>query len=274
MNQNQPIGVFDSGLGGLTVLRALREQLPAEDFLYIGDTARLPYGAKSRASITQFTKEAVSALIDRGCKLVVVACNTATAAALPAVQAAFPHIPVIGTIESGAASVACASRSGIVAVIATAATVCSGAYEQAIQKALPASRVRSIACPLFVTLAEEGWMGGSIVEAIAQRYLGPVFSEKSEDRPDCLVLGCTHFPPLRQAIAQSLPPEVAVVDPALATALEVKSTLAAQKLARLDEHKGVSVFQATDAPERFAAVGSLFLQCPMSPEEVHLITLG
>ena len=274
MNQNQPIGVFDSGLGGLTVLRALREQLPAEDFLYIGDTARLPYGAKSRASITQFTKEAVSALIDRGCKLVVIACNTATAAALPAVQAAFPHIPVIGTIEPGAASVACASRSGVVAVIATAATVCSGAYEQAIQKALPASRVRSIACPLFVTLAEEGWMGGSIVEAVAQRYLGPVFSDKSEDRPDCLVLGCTHFPPLRQAIAQSLPPEVTVVDPAQATALEVKNTLAAQKLARLGGHQGLSVFHATDAPERFAAVGSLFLHCPLSPEEIHLIALG
>ena len=282
MKDQQPIGVFDSGLGGLTVLRALRKQLPAEDTVYIGDTARLPYGAKSQERITHCTMQAASALAGMGCKLIVIACNTATAAALPAVQAALPHIPIIGTIEPGARAAAQATRNGRIAVIATAATVRSGAYERGIHQLSPKASISSIACPLFVTLAEEGWMDGPIVEAIAQRYLAPAFAGPSSDTPDCLVLGCTHFPPLRSAIECCVHTGVRVVDPAEATAQEVKNTLATHRLARqvsrTDTHTasptGTSAFYATDAPDRFAAVGSLFLGECLKTEDVQVIELG
>ncbi len=271
MTIDRPIGIFDSGLGGLTVLRALRQILPAEDLRYIGDTARLPYGAKTQKVVTQFCLEAAAALVDMGSKIIVIACNTATAAALPALQAAYPDIPVIGTIEPGAAVAAKTSPSGRIAVLATAATIKSGAYEKSIRSLVPTAKVTGIPAPLLVALVEEGWLEGPIAEAISKRYLAPVFS--GPDRPDSLVMGCTHFPLLNNAIENVLPLGTNIVDPAEATAQEVKNALAERNLLR-PSGQGTDLFHCTDAPDRFAAVGAIFLQQPLKGEDIRCITLG
>ena len=188
-----PIGVFDSGVGGLTVLGALQRQLPAENFLYLGDTARLPYGTKTPATVERYALQAVAALVQRGVKAVVVACNTASAAALPALAVAFPQLPLLGVIEPGAAAAVAASRTGRIAVIATEGTVRGEAYQLAIHRLNPAASVTAVAATLFVALAEEGWVTGPVAESIARRYLGRLFAAAGT-APDVLVLGCTHFP--------------------------------------------------------------------------------
>ncbi len=265
-----PIGVFDSGVGGLTVLAALRRRLPAESLIYLGDTARLPYGTKSPDTVRRYAVQAAGLLVARGIKALVVACNTATAHALPHLQQAFAGIPVIGVLEPGAAAAVAASGSGRIVVIATESTVQAGAYEQAILRLRPEARVIQKACPLFVALAEEGLVDGEIARSVARHYLEPLFG--AEGSPDTLVLGCTHFPALSQTIAGLLP-GVALIDSAHTTAAAVAEGLYQAGLARAGA-AGTVRYLATDAPERFGRVAETFLKEPIAPETIELVDLS
>lgn len=265
----RPIGVFDSGVGGLTVLRALRTRLPSEDFLYLGDTARLPYGTKSAATVARYSVQCAGLLVERGIDALVVACNTASAFALPALEEAFPRLPIVGVIEPGAAAAVAATRSGSIAVIATEGTVRGGAYAAAIARRRAEARVTSIACPLFVALAEEGWIDGPIVEAAAHRYLDAAFA--GADAPDTLVLGCTHFPVFAPTLRGVLGVRVAIVDSAATTADAVASRLASSR--RSVASTGSLHVMATDGPERFARVSSIF-GIPLAANDVELVDLA
>ncbi len=269
-----PIGLFDSGVGGLTVLAALRSRLPEEDMLYLGDTARLPYGTKSPETITRYALQAAAKLVKQGVKILVIACNTATAAALPALRAAFAPLPIIGVVEPGAAAAAKASRSGHIAVIATEATIGRGAYQEALLRLRPDAKVTPRACSLLVSLAEEGWLEGAESEAVAARYLRPIFGAPAgEDAPDCLLLGCTHFPLLLDPIRRALGPEVTIVDSAQTTADKVREELAAAGLLQKNGQRGAIRFLTTDDVPRFVRTGSLFLGAAISAESVILVDL-
>ena len=265
-----PIGVFDSGVGGLTVLRALRAKLPAEDFLYLGDTARLPYGTKSADTVGRYATQAAEALAARGIKCLVVACNTASSVAIPALEARLAPVPVLGVVEPGSAAAARATRSGRIAVIATEGTVRGGSYPRTIAALAPRAVVTQKACPLFVALAEEGWTDGPIVEAVARRYLEPLFA--GDPAPDTLLLGCTHFPALSAPIRRVVGPDVTIVDSAETTAAATTERLAALGLSR-GEGAGSVRLMATDGPERFARVGSVFAGEPIAASEVELVDL-
>jgi glutamate racemase len=272
-----PIGVFDSGVGGLTVLRALRAALPAEDFIYLGDTARLPYGTKSAESVIRYSLQCAAVLAARGIRCLVVACNTASASSLGALRRQYPSLPVIGVIEPGAAAAVATSSTQHIAVIATEGTIHGGAYEAAIRRLNGSARVVSCACSLFVALAEEGWTSGPIAEGIARRYLEPIFC--ADDGPDTLVLGCTHFPVLRASICAALPPGVKLVDSAVTTAAAVLRQLHAAAQApsieatRDSNHRGSIAWLATDGAARFAHVGSIFLGETLSAEQIEIVDL-
>jgi glutamate racemase len=269
------IGVFDSGIGGLTVLRALRAELPLERFVYLGDTARLPYGTKSHATIQRYAVQAAQALMTRDIKCLVVACNTASAVALEQLQQHFAPVPVLGVVGPGAAAGAHASRSGSIAVIATESTVQGGAYQAAILRERLDARVIAKACPLFVALAEEGWISGAVVSAAAHRYLDPLFVDgPTADRPDTLVLGCTHFPVLAEVIRDVVGSDVAIVDSAMTTAKSLRAELERADLAvgSICVRPRVQ-FLATDGRERFARVGSVFLGELIAISDVDLVDL-
>jgi len=252
------IGIFDSGVGGLTVQRALLETLPGADTIYLGDTARVPYGTKSAATVTAYSLRNARVLQERGIDLLVVACNTASAVALPALRAALP-VPVLGVVEPGARAAARASRSGRIGIIGTTGTIGSGAYQAAIRLLRADAEVVARACPLLVPLAEEGWTDpdDEVVRGVVRRYLAPLAAE----RIDTLVLGCTHYPLLREAIAAALP-GVTLVDSA--------ETVAAEVLALLPGLEGRSAshqFLVTDTPEKFLAVAGRFLGRPVESAE-------
>ena len=270
-----PIGVFDSGVGGLTVLRALRTAMPADDFVYLGDTARLPYGTKSAETVVRYSLQCAAALIERRIRGLVVACNTASASALDALRQQHPTLPVMGVIEPGAAAAVAASASQHIAVIATEGTVSGGAYAAAIHRLNPAARVTSKACSLFVSMAEEGWVDGPIADAVAHRYLDPIF--QGGDAPDTLVLGCTHFPALAGAIRKALPPHVRVVDSAATTAAAVQRMLPGSDATARSPHRGSGrgavTWLATDGAARFARVGSTFFGETLHPEAIEIIDL-
>jgi glutamate racemase len=268
---NLPVGVFDSGIGGLTVLKALVARLPAEDFLYLGDTARLPYGTKTAATVERYALQAVAELVRRGVKAVVVACNTASAAALPVLAAAHPQLPVIGVIEPGATAAVAASRTGRIAVLATEGTVRGGAYQRAILARLPLAQVTAIPATLFVALAEEGWIEGDVAQAAASRYLSPLFMDAAS-APDVLVLGCTHFPPLAGVIGKVAGPGVCIVDSAVTTADSLASLLARRGLAATGG-AGTARFLVTDGEERFARVGPVFLGRAIDPADVERVDI-
>ncbi|MFL6619555.1 MAG: glutamate racemase [Povalibacter sp.] len=266
-----PIGVFDSGVGGLTVLRALRSCLPNERFIYLGDTARLPYGTKSRDSVLRYSIQAAEFLMRRGIKYLVVACNTASSVAVEELRQRFAPVPVIGVIEPGAAAGCASSKSGQIAVIATEGTVRGGSYQKAITRLRPDATVVAHACPLFVALAEEGWTEGPIVEAVVHRYLDPVF----ENHPgvDTLLLGCTHFPLLSDALRAVIQKKVAIVDSADTTAAALDRDLRDRQLSVKSVASGAVRLLATDSPERFARVGSRFLGEVFAPGAVELVDL-
>jgi glutamate racemase len=226
MTKRHPIGVFDSGVGGLTVVRALRRALPGEDIIYLGDTARVPYGNKSPRTVEKYSLACQQFLLDRGVKLVMIACNTASANALPALRAASP-VPVIGAIEPGAAAALAATSAGHIGVIGTLGTVRSGAYANVIGARNPRARLTALACPLLVPLAEEGWVDDEVAALVARRYLAQLFA--SDPAIDTLVLGCTHYPLLRDVIArvsrELAAGEVAVVDSANAMADAARDAL-------------------------------------------------
>ncbi len=249
---DRPIGVFDSGIGGLTVLRALVEALPNEDFIYLGDTARLPYGTKTNEVIVRYSRENTEFLLAKGIKMLVVACNTSSAVALEAI-ARDTMVPVIGVIEPGAQAAVKASRSGKIGVIATEATIASGAYTRTIQKLLPRAEIYTRACPLLVPLVEEGWTDNEVAERTVSYYLESL----KQSGIDTLLLGCTHYPLLVAMFERVLGGGVRVVDSATATAAAVRERLRALKLRRRGS-RGKQSFFVTESPERFVRVGRRF----------------
>jgi len=257
-------------MGGLTVMRALKARLPGESFVYLGDTARLPYGTKSADTVTRYAVQASAALMQHDIKLLVVACNTASAAAVPALIATLAPLPVVGVIEPGAQAAVAAAPDGPIAVIATEGTVKGGAYVRAIQAEAPHMPVVQQACPLFVALAEEGLRDGPIAELAAQRYLNPLLA--TMPRPRALVLGCTHFPVLKDTIAQVAGADVVLVDSAETTAAAVERILQDSKLLN-SQGAQPARFLATDAPGRFAHLGEIFLGEPIDPGAVTLVDL-
>ena len=265
------IGIFDSGIGGLTVMRALVARLPSEEFVYLGDTARLPYGTKSGDTVTRYALQAAGALVRRRVKMLVVACNTASAVALPRLETMFAPLPVVGVIVPGAEAAVAAAPEGPIAVIGTEGTVKGGAYVRAIEDHGRTIPVIQQACPLFVSIAEEGLVEGEIAEAIAHRYLDPVLA--AVPRPKALVLGCTHFPALRNTIARVAGPDIRLVDSAETTAKAVAKILQEKNLNRASGTKPSHSFLATDAPDRFARVGEIFLGTPIDPGKVELVDL-
>jgi len=265
-----PIGIFDSGMGGLTVMRALKARLPGESFVYLGDTARLPYGTKSADTVTRYAVQASAALMSHDIKLLVVACNTASAAALPTLIETLAPLPVIGVIEPGAQAAVAAAPDGPIAVIATEGTVRGGAYVRAIQATAPHMPVVQQAAPLFVALAEEGLTRGAIAELAAQRYLNPLLA--TMPRPRGLVLGCTHFPVLKDTIAAVAGPDVILIDSAETTAQAVEGILRSTELLSAGPAQPPR-FLATDAPGRFAHLGEIFLGEPIDPGSVTLVDL-
>jgi len=266
-----PIGVFDSGVGGLTVLHAIREALPQEDLAYLGDTARLPYGTKSPASICRYASQATARLQERGIKLLVVACNTASAVALGTLRRQMDPVPVVGVVEPGATAAVELHPGGKHLVLATEATVILGAYRRAISERDPDADVRELACELLVALAEEGWTNCAIAEDIVRRYLEPLVEMAFE--PDNVILGCTHFPLLRDAIGSVVPEGTSIVDSASTTAAVAGHVLAESGL--LNEQSGAGQLRllATDGATRFARVGGRFLGEDLEASDIELVDL-
>lgn len=268
-----PIGIFDSGVGGLTVLRAVRARLPREPLIYLGDTARVPYGNKSPATVARYAMEDAQFLLSKGVKMILVACNTASALAAPLLRERFPGLPILGMIGPGARAAVAATRNRRIGVIATATTIGSEAYERRIRQTFaetgdhaPVS-VGGTACPLFVPLAEEGETDSEIARLIARKYLAPLRS----DGIDTLVLGCTHYPLLKPVIAETMGPAVTLVDSAEAAAAETAALLAARELLCRDPGQGAEHFYVTDAAQRFHHIAESFLGHP--PEHLELTGL-
>jgi glutamate racemase len=265
-NADAPIGVFDSGLGGLTVAQAIMHQLPTESLIYFGDTARVPYGPKSPETVRRYSHEIAGFLLEQGVKAIVVACNTATAHALPMLEAELP-VPVIGVVSPGARAAVKASKTGHIGVIGTEGTIRSGAYVKAIHAESPGAVVTVQACPLFVPLVEEGWNDSEATRIIAAEYLAPF----SHDEVDTLVLGCTHYPLLKRVIGETIGRAVRLIDSAEETAADARRML--------DEHGLASTgatasyrFVASDDPAQFLQLGQRFFGDAL--ERVEIRTFG
>lgn len=270
MPDNRPIGVFDSGIGGLTVVRELLHRLPNEPIVYFGDTARVPYGPKSPATVLRYSEEAASFLLSRDVKMIVVACNTATAHAAQRLTDLLP-VPVMGVIEPGARAAVKATTSARVGVIGTSGTIGSGAYDLAVRRRLPDARVYAQPCPLFVPIVEEGWYTHASARLVAEEYLRPLLDMDV----DVLILGCTHYPLLRGLIAEIMGPAVQLVDSAAETAREVADMLDRFDLCRTDAEPPSHTFAASDAPLRFRDIGRAFVGDVLSVvEQVDIEGLG
>ncbi|MGH7460043.1 MAG: glutamate racemase [Longimicrobiales bacterium] len=254
MNRDAPIGVFDSGVGGLTVVHELVHRLPHESIIYFGDTARVPYGPKSPETVQRYSREASAYLASRDVKGLVVACNTATAHAYDQLRASC-RMPVIGVIEPGARAAAKATRSKRIGVIGTAGTIRSGAYDYAVRTLIPDARVYAQPCPLFVPIIEEGWSTHEVARLVAREYLQPL----RDVDVDVLILGCTHYPLLRHVLLDIMGPGVTLVDSAAETASEVAETLGQMNLLTRRTEPGQLHFVASDSPIRFREVGRRFL---------------
>jgi len=260
-----PIGIFDSGVGGLTVMREIMNLLPGESILYLGDTARVPYGIRSPETVLRYSLENADFLTSKGIKLLVIACNTSSAVGIQLLRREL-NMPVVGVIEPGARAAVRATRKKRIAVIGTETTIKSGAYERAI-KAIDASvEVRGVACPLFVPLVEEGWLDGDVVRLVAERYLLPL----KYGNFDTLVLGCTHYPMIKDVIADTV--EATLIDSAIETAREVQKVLRGNNLMNRADRIPIREFFVTDAPERFREMGRRFLGDKLT--DVSKIMLG
>jgi glutamate racemase len=258
-----PVGIFDSGIGGLTVARAIRELLPQESTIYLGDTARVPYGPKSPDTVRRYAREILDWLIRQDVKAVVVACNTATAHALDDLRARSP-VPVVGVIEPGARAAALATATGRIGVIGTAGTVASGAYVRALLRERSDLRVVAQACPLFVPLVEEGWFDHPATQLVAEEYLS---SLRAADI-DALVLGCTHYPMLAPLLRRIMGPSVQLIDSARETARELARVLAGAGLAAPGDTTASPRWIATDDAARFARVGAVFMGSALAAVEI------
>ena len=264
------IGVFDSGVGGLTVLKALQAAMPCEHLVYLGDTARLPYGTKSPASIARYACQAAALLQQHDIKMLVVACNTASAVALEALREQMRPLPVIGVVDPGAAAAVAARPGGRHLVLATEATVRLGAYREAILSLDAGAAVDELACELLVALAEEGWNDGAIGRAIVRRYLAEL--PEAARRPDSVILGCTHFPLLRKTFGAVFDADVAIVDSANTTAAAARGLLDGLGIAR-DAGDGAVTLLATDSATRFARVGGQFLGRDLTWQDIEVVDL-
>ncbi|HEX8185756.1 MAG TPA: glutamate racemase [Blastocatellia bacterium] len=267
INREAPIGIFDSGVGGLTVFRAIERRLPNESLIYLGDTARIPYGTRSRETIERYALEDAAFILSKNVKAIVIACNTASAIAADLLARQCP-VPVLGVIQPGARLAVEKTRSGYIGVIATEGTVESGAYEQAMIRARNGLEIISRACPLFVPLAEEGWVNHRVTYQVAEEYL----AELKATKVDTLVLGCTHYPILRPVIEDVMGDRVVYIDSGEAVADEVARLLSEAGLAREDERARTEEFYVTDSAARFHRVAELFLGRPL--ESVNTIELG
>jgi glutamate racemase len=263
----QPIGVFDSGIGGLTVVSALRALLPNESIFYLGDTARVPYGGKSEATVQRYSLEIAAMLLEEKAKTVVVACNTASALALPQLEKTLP-VTVTGVILPGARAAIAKTRTGHVGIIGTRATIKSGAYERALRSLNPDVRVTARACPLLVPLIEEGWLESAITDEIIMQYLAPLM----EEGIDTLVLGCTHYPLLRNAIARLLGDGVTLVDSAENCASAVRELLFRENLCAPETNGGNLQVALTDPPDSFLRVAREALQLDVGEVQLRDVT--
>ena len=251
---SKPIGVFDSGIGGLTVVRALTQRLPHENIVYFGDTARVPYGPKSPQVVREYAAQDVDFLLSKGVKMVVIACNTVSAVALDVVQK-HARMPVVGVILPGAVAAVAASPHKRIGVIGTRATVNSNAYPNAVRQLNGEVQVFSQECPLLVPLAEEGWIDHKVTDAVAREYLFPL----KKERIDTLILGCTHYPLLKAAIAAAIDGHVTMIDSGEATAEEVERVLDEKELRNPSTQRANLQFYVSDIPSKFAEVGERFL---------------
>jgi glutamate racemase len=265
----RPIGVFDSGIGGLTVVSALRSLLPNENINYLGDTARVPYGGKSQPTVERYSLEIAAMLLAENAKTIVVACNTASALALPRLQETL-SVSVTGVVFPGAQAAVSATRNGHIGVIGTRATINSGAYERAIQSISTEVRVTSHACPLLVPLIEEGWLNNDITDQMIHHYLDPLLSEGI----DTLVLGCTHYPLLRPAFARILGPEISLVDSAQNCAGAVRELLMRENLQTSSDADGVLEVALTDPPDNFLQVARDALQLDVGEIQLREVAHG
>lgn len=267
MNSNQlAIGVFDSGMGGLTVLKALHAHLPQESFVYLGDTARLPYGTKSPDTVKQYAMQMARILVERQIKALVIACNTATTAALPHLQSMLTDIPVLGVVEPGAAAAVAATKNERIVVLATETTIASKAYQELIVKKLPKAVIKTRACSVLVALAEEGMVDNAVAREALKHYLDDVTDE------DSILLGCTHFPVFKSLLASLLPSGVTIVDSAQATALALHHELQKQNLFNNDPHHIPQInYLVTDSVNRFQKVGEIFLGKRLKLDDIELV---
>lgn len=255
----KPIGVFDSGVGGLTVVKELIRQLPGEDIVYFGDTARVPYGIKSKETVIRFSIENILFLLEQDVKLICVACNTVSSVALPVIKSHF-RVPIVGVISPGVREAVYATQNKRIGVIGTRGTVKSNTYENEIKHLDHSIKVTSVACPLFVPFAEEGWLSGSEVLSIAKKYLKPL----KDARVDTVILGCTHYPLLKPVIKKALGKNVTLIDSAKQVAIEVKKILSAEGLLELNRKKSKHKFYVSDNPEWFKGLAQRFLGAPLS----------
>jgi len=262
MPDSRPIGIFDSGVGGLTVFAAIARRLEGESTVYLGDTARVPYGTKSPETVRRYALACARLLGERDIKLLVVACNTASAFALEALSSALP-VPVVGVVVPGATAAAHHTRTKRIGVIGTVGTIGSGAYQRAIAELLPDAEVFARPCPLFVPLAEEGWTDGDVPEQVARTYLQPLI----QNGADTLVLGCTHYPLLKRTIGRVCGNGVRLVDSADETAAAAARMLEAHGLAAPEGNEAAHTFLVTDSPESFRDVGGRFVQQPLDAVE-------
>lgn len=267
MTSNQlAIGVFDSGMGGLTVLSALREALPQESFIYLGDTARLPYGTKSQDTVKQYAVQMARLLVERRIKALVIACNTATTAALPHLQHILTDIPVLGVVAPGAAAAVAATKNKRIAVLATETTIASNAYQKLIASQLPEAIISTRACSVLVALAEEGMVDNTIALEALKHYLGGITGE------DAVLLGCTHFPVFKPLLIHLLPKGITVVDSADATARSLYNVLNDKNLLndKPSVHSKVR-YLVTDSVTRFQNVGEIFLGERIELNDIELV---
>ena len=253
-NATKPIGIFDSGIGGLTVLKEKNKTLPYDSTVYLGDTARVPYGIRSPETVTRYSFENTRFLFSREVKIIVVACNTASSVSLEAVRSAV-SLPVVGVIEPGAKAAVAATEKKKIGVIGTEATIKSSSYEKAIRKIDSSIDVVGIPCPLFVPLVEEGWTEGKIAEMVAEQYLREIRNKGI----DVLVLGCTHYPLLKTVLSAVMGTNVRLIDSAIETAREIAITLSSLSLLNTSGAVRTREFYVTDSPEKFKSVGERFL---------------
>lgn len=270
MNSKQlAIGVFDSGMGGLTVLRSLRAFLPRESFIYLGDTARLPYGTKSPDTVKQYATQMAKILIERRIKALVIACNTATTAALPYLQEMLPDIPVLGVVAPGAAAVVAATQNQRIVVLATETTIASKAYQELIMQQLPNAVINTRACSVLVALAEEGMVDNDVAREALKHYLKDIRDE------DAILLGCTHFPVFKSLLSNLLPEGVAIVDSAQATAISLHSVLNNLDLLNNTPETPAKInYLVTDSVNRFQSVGAIFLGEPLQLGDIELVDVS